>query len=140
MVVFTPDQQASIRKYLGYSPLYRDMDPALENAMRAISAVSDGGQMPDDSTVVQIIAILDQLAGIETKISSLYCGLEDIEFQSGTTKTKTNNLMAISFLRNEGWRTIQKLSIPMSTKPQRNYFGAPTLQPSFGGFRYGGIF
>ncbi len=121
MTAWTSAERVSIRKYLGFPTLFRQIEPRIENAIQSVQAVADGGVLPDDSTQASMRAVLAKLDSLETKISDLYCQFQ-IE-QVGKEELHLNMSMALAMFKSEGRRLIHQLSIPLGTRVVRDYFG-----------------
>lgn len=117
---FTDSQKNQIRRWLGYSRIYVQLYPKLENAMIAVQAISDGGSQPDDSAVLLIQGWLTNLNTLETQELSYVTQAQ--VFEAGTDNVKIDVSHGIYNLRKIMKRYIGHISDTLSTKPFRDVF------------------
>lgn len=56
--MFQESDRVYLRHYLGYSGIWIQAEPRLENAIQAVQSISDGGSRPDSSTETYIKALI----------------------------------------------------------------------------------
>lgn len=135
MTAWSEPEKARLRKYLGYPALFKQLEPKLENAIKSVQAVADGGVLPDDSTQVEMRLALTNLAALEVQMNSLY-PFAHVN-QADEDKVGLDIPRAMAMYRSEGRRLISQLSIPLGTTPVRDYFSPITADPSDWGTGHG---
>ena len=114
---FTSAQKANIRLYLGWSARFHQMDSGLEQAMSAIEGEAD------DSTHDQIVALLADIADIETRLTDAYGRLKAAKVGSIDLPGQTE----VSVLRSEGRRFVAQLARILSVEVRGDPF-SPSLR------------
>lgn len=120
MTAWTETEKANLRAYLGYPSLFHQYEPRLENAITAVQSTADGGALSSSATQDRMRSVLTQLATLESKITELQCSYSIME--AGTDNVRLDAGRALFLLRMEGRRLIGQLSIPLGTRPIRDYF------------------
>jgi hypothetical protein len=118
--MFTESDRVKIRDSLGFSAIWLQADPRLENAITSIQSISDGGVRPDNSSELAAKAIC---ADIET----LYCDMKALwkaVSVGQANKVKIDAVRGLMMLRSEGRRQVTRLSALLSTNPRRDIFSA----------------
>ena len=126
----TDPQKTDVRRWLGFSRIYAQLDPALENAMNAIREISDGGTQEDDSAVILVQGALTSLATIETKMTNLYDQYAINE--AGIENVKMNALRATYGLKMEARRVIGKIEDALCINKQRDVLSPTSSNYDFG--------
>jgi len=109
---FTLPQRVAIREYLGWSQLFKQIDPRLEGQMDNLPITT-----PD--AVTTVVALLADLAAIDTALQNAamtnltLSKAEDVIFLGGEQ---------LSELRRQGRMKIQQLSIIFELEPKRDYY------------------
>lgn len=120
MAAWTEAQRVPIRDALGFSPIFLQSDPRLETAISAVCAVADGGTRPDNSSQLEVIEIVDEIACIYCDLKLARKSLSVLQ----ANKIKIDAARAIIMLRSEGRRLVTRLSALLSTNPRRDIFSA----------------
>lgn len=120
MAAWTEAERVKIRRYLGFSAIFTDSQPLLENAITSVLATADGGSRPNNATQVSIQAILTNLDELEAELKKLWkkavaTQVEDI---------KIDPARAMIVLRMEGRRLVTALSVSLGTTPCRDIFSS----------------
>lgn len=122
---FTEANRVQIRRWLGFSAIFIEADPRLENAIKSVQAVADGGTRSDDSTVLAIKDYLTKLASIETEWVKL---TTQGGMQGGTIdELKIDPLRGLAGLQKIGRMYVGFIADALSTRPRRDVFTAPKL-------------
>jgi hypothetical protein len=131
VAAFTPAEKVSFRLYLGYSSLFHQFEPRLENAIRAIQSQADGGALPDSSTADKARSILTELAAVDAQLVDTQTYSEAY----AVDEIKVDYIRKGYYLRAEGRRLIGHLAIILGCKPFRDYYsGAQLRGPGEGPF------
>ena len=120
MADWTETQKTWIRDALGFSSIFIQADPRLENAINSIRAIADGGTRPDNSSQLEALSICEE-------IKEVYCELRNARKQLtvvSVNKIKLDAARGIIMLRSEGRRLVTRLSAILSTNPRRDIFSA----------------
>jgi hypothetical protein len=124
---FTPpysdQQRAYLRKYMGYSKLFKSSNAIFENILDLIQSVP---AYDDGSTFNETIWILNKLVGVEELIlNNTGLGLATSAYQAADFDAVRND----RHLRHIGRAYIRQFSIIFSMKPAHDYFSsvAPDL-------------
>jgi len=121
MATYTESEKVKIRLYLGFSAVFLQENPALENAMTNTLSIADGGSRPDSSTQTAIIAVLDRLDNLETKIQ---CLLDQVSV-SVVDGITMNAGYGINILHREGRRLVTQLSTLLGLRgPKKDIYCA----------------
>ncbi len=112
-MAFTSDQEARIRRYLGYPDLWRYKDTRLEGAM------DSAGADPDASALV--IADLAQIAAIDAKITSE--GVDNAGVKAVDEIEFFENGGAVETWRNIGRSIIGRISTTLGVPLYADYYG-----------------
>lgn len=113
-MAFTAAEQSYIRRYLGYSELFKDLDTRLESQMAMI-----GSRSPTAEAQVRIL--IGQVQGIDAKINFAALNNLDVESVDGGD-VKMLGPDQIEALRAYGRQLIQQISITFETPPKRDYY------------------
>lgn len=108
-MALTDDQKASVRRYLGYPDVNRELHHDLEGAMVAIS----------DEGVTQVAAVLTRLDTIETTLESSWTRQKVLRAEEITLAGDGE----IRALRAEGRRLTHQLAAVLDVQPRRDMFG-----------------
>jgi hypothetical protein len=114
MADFDENEKASIRTYLGWSALYRDIDPRLESQ---IGTGGLGTTQPASATKVR--AILTRLADVDTRLDG---SLDNLDL----TKAEDINFLGpaqLDALRSQGRMLIGQIATIFELEPKRDYYG-----------------
>lgn len=122
-MAFSEADRVKIRSYLGYAQIFLQADPRLESAMTAVQSIADGGTRPDNSAELYIKAIVVDLESVDTRLKSLH---------APALATKADDVSldvprARAMLCAEGRRIVNRLSVQLDTRPQRDVFGPAPL-------------
>lgn len=131
MTAWSEDEMAAIRAYMGFPSLFHQQEPRLENAIKSVQSISDGGNLPSSATQDRMRLALAHLASIDAQILCLYPKL--LISEVGDEKVSINAYKAIFVLEGQGRRWITQLAIPLGTRPFRDYFSPLPLNEEFGG-------
>lgn len=131
MTAWSDLERANLRAYLGFPALFRQFEPRLENAIRSVQAIVDGGVLPDNATQERMRLVLVQLAAVDSKLTDTQTFAEAISVDNNDIKV--DYIRANFLLKMEGRRLISQLCIPLGTKPFRDYYAEIDLNTSFGG-------
>lgn len=124
----TDPQKSDIRRWLGYSRLYKQLYPKLENAMNAVAAVADGGTQEDSSAVLLIQGWLVTLDQLEQTEVNLACQMSVLT--AGTDKVTLDAAgRGLYGLRKMMKRYIGHISDTLSTAVYRDVFSNPIESP-----------
>lgn len=146
-----------IRKFLGFSAIFLQGDPRLENAITAIQSTADGGARPDSSSENAVKALLyGQQAGTGTSGVTMGGTAQNVTFVTPSrpglvnVKSALDGLIPISYvleadggdavidpargaaiLRRMGREMVAELADVMATPPRSDVFGtrSPRMDP-----------
>lgn len=122
---YTEADRVKIRRWLGFSALYLQADPRLENAIKATQSVADGGTRPDDTTVLAIKDYLTKLDGIEVQWLKLTV---EGGMQAGKVdELGVDPLRGFAGLKQVGRLYVGWIADALSTRPHRDVFTSPKL-------------
>jgi hypothetical protein len=122
---FTSAQKASIRRYMGWSARFHQVDTALEQAMSAVEGE------PHDATYDLIDGWLAQLADINTRITDAYGRLKAKVVGSITLPGHDE----IGMLRSEGRRIVGQMAATFGVEVRHDAFSSRTSGGNY--FRHG---
>lgn len=129
-MAFTADEQAAIRKYLGWQARFAQFDSALERAFSAIG----GGAFPSEETEAR--TLLGKIQSIEAEIDAAH-----IRFQANKVGTTELNRREVNQLVERGESYIGQLARCMGVdvkgralRADLPNFTATPWGPSGGGF------
>jgi hypothetical protein len=113
-MAFTGSEKQQIRQYLGYSELFKDIDPRLESQM------NDIGNAADQSAATRVRAHLTDLADVDTRLKNALDNLtltkaEDVNFRGPEE---------LEALRDHGRNVVQRMAIIFELEPKRDYYGS----------------
>jgi hypothetical protein len=111
-MAFTNAEKTRLRRYLGFSELYRQVETRLESQLDALPTNN-----PDAET--QVRALLAKVDAVDTKIQS--AGLENLD----AAKVKDVVLLGaeqLRALRAQGRMLIRQIAITFDLEPRRDYF------------------
>lgn len=134
---FAESDRVKIRKWLGFSAIFLQAVPILENAILSVQSTSDGGSRPDDSTVLAIKDYLTKLDNIEVEWIKL---TTEGGMQAGkVAELSVDPLRGLQGLIRIGRIYVGHIADALATRPYRDVFTAPPLlqeggmpQPDFG--------
>lgn len=123
--VFIESDRVQIRRWLGFSGIFLQADPRLENAITSVQATADGGTRADDSTVVAIKDYLEKLSGVETEWMKLTVegGMQGGQID----ELKIDPLRGLQGLKQIGRMYVGFICDALSTRPHRDVFTSPKL-------------
>lgn len=122
---FAESDRVKIRRWLGFSAIFLQADPRLENAITSTQSLADGGSRPDDTTVIAIKDYLTKLTNIETQWVLL---TTEGGMQGGTIdELKIDPLRGLAGLKQVGRMYVGFIADALATKPHRDVFSAPKL-------------
>lgn len=127
MAAFTEAERVTIRGYLGYSGLWLQADPRLENAITVVQAIANGGTRPDDSTEVAIRTLLTSLQTIDARLSDLW----DQAHARGVDEVRVNPARGAAILRMEGRRLVHRLARHLDTQPRADVFSSTEPEATY---------
>jgi hypothetical protein len=113
-VAFTDTEKATIRRYLGFSELFRDVDTRLEGQLDSLSAEAEA----------LVRATLVQLAAIDAKIHT--AALENLDLQRAEDVTFLGPEQLIA-LKDYGRSLINRIAVTFEVEPMRDYYGAGAM-------------
>jgi len=130
---YTDQQRAQLRRYMGYSKMFKSSNTIFENVLDLIESVP---AYDDGSTFNETIWLLNKLIGIDDLIlSNTGLGLATEAYEAAKFDAYRND----RFMRSIGRAYIRQLSIIFSMKPAHDYFSrvSPDLSgnimpPSYG--------
>ncbi len=126
-MAFAESDRVQIRHFLGFSAIFLQADPRLENAILSVQAVTDpGGTRPDNSTELQIKALIVDLQSIETKLKALW----DQAQVSAAGKVALDVFRGRMMLCSEGRRLVNGLCRALGTHPRADIFSSASLTPA----------
>lgn len=70
-MAFTVAERVQIRMYIGFSNIFLQQDPRLENAITAVQSIADGGVQPTTDAEAMVRAILVKLTSNDASIDAL---------------------------------------------------------------------
>lgn len=108
----SPDEQARIRMYCGYSALYRQTFYILDGAMKTVSS--------DTSALSLIRGMLDDLADIDAQLKDARGRLKVDQVDEVKIRARDE----VKDLRMEGGRMVERLATLLAVPVQRNAFGS----------------
>jgi hypothetical protein len=114
VAAFTDAEKASIRRYLGFSEAFHQINTMLESMMDDLASRSPAAQ-------TQVIAILGQLAAVDAKLQ--HAALINLNFVSGDGAVFQGPAQ-IDALQDYGRTLVQHLAITFEVTPRRDYYGA----------------
>ncbi len=114
-------QRAQIRRYLGWSARYFQLDSQLEHAMTAVA------DLPEDSGV--ITTLLTQLATLEGEMVTARKRLKAMAIGS----IQLGGPMEIGMLRREGRRLAQQLAVVLGVDKRSDVFGSYFMADNYVG-------
>jgi hypothetical protein len=101
MAAWTEPQKTSIRHYVGAGIVSGyGFYPPLEDSMSRVLAIADGGQQVSNSTQLAIVALLADIATVETQLKSLWTAAIAV----AVDEIKIDSARAMAMLRMEGRR------------------------------------
>lgn len=128
MVVLSNAQRNDVVRWGGWSRLYKQSYPKLENAMNAIRSLAEGGTQEDDSAVLQVIAWLANLTTLETQELNLACEMSVLT--AGTDKVTLDAAgRGLYGLRKLQRKYIGMIYDTLSTAIYRDVFSTPIKSP-----------
>lgn len=125
MAAWTEAERANLRHYLGFSAIFLQADPRLENAITSVLAVADGGTRPDSATQVQIQGWLSDLATVDLRLKDLWIQAP----ASQVDEVKVNPAVGIALLRKEGRRMVNNIARALSTRPRADIYSSASPNP-----------
>ena len=120
-MAWTEADRVLLRHYLGFSAIFLQADPRLEQAITAVQATSvPGGTRPDDSTERQIRRWLGQLAKIEARLEEIWDEAEALKVEG----LGVDPYRAMALLRAEGRRVVAGIGRALATRPAHDVFSS----------------
>jgi hypothetical protein len=120
-MAWTQQERAWWRHFLGFSAIFKQADPRLENAVTAISSIADGGTQPDSTTENYARTIIQDALAVEALLKNLWLQMQVSKSSGGNVLDALRGMMG---LRQEGRRIVNSLSAIISTNPRRDVFSA----------------
>lgn len=117
-MAFSAAEKAKVRKWLGYSPLFRDQYPGIDQAIIAVQSVADGGTLADSETEDLIQGYLTELDQIETRLEELRDQME----ASSVDEVKADSARAMLAVYKEGRRFVGHICDALGASPARDVF------------------
>jgi hypothetical protein len=118
--------RALLRHYLGFSAIFLQADPRLEQAITSVqSQAVPGGTRPDDSTERQIRGWLAQLAKIERRLEEVWDEAEALK----VSDLGVDPYRAVALLRSEGRRIVAGIARALATRPVHDVFSSAAPDP-----------
>lgn len=114
-MAFTEDEKVLIRQYLGYSELFRDINPRLEGYISQLSSRSANGEARVRTILTALQAVDAQIDAMVTSGELTLKVAEDGVTFAGQDKLDT--------LRDAGRGYVKRLSVIMETEPRADYYG-----------------
>lgn len=124
MPAFTAAERTNIRRYLGWSARFAQVDTALEFAMNAIEN--------DQGAYDLVIVLLGKLDAVSLKLDGVYTRLKAV--QVGTLKL--DGVAEVGMIRSEGRRFAGQLASIFGVPIRHDAFGAygPKTTQGWGGY------
>jgi hypothetical protein len=120
-LAWTEADRAQIRHYLGFSAIFLQADPRLEQAVTSVqSEAVPGGTRPDDSTERQIRRWLAQLEKIERRLEEVWDEAEALR----VSDLGVDPFRAVALLRSEGRRVVAGIARALATRPVHDVFSS----------------
>ncbi len=113
-MAFTQHERAHIRRYLGFSELWKDRDMRLEGQLDSLPVQSP-------FAAIQVSTILVSLAAIDAKIQSALLENLDLRVADEATFLGPEQIEA---LQNGGRSLIMQIAITFDLHPRRDFYGA----------------
>lgn len=124
-MAFVEAEKVQIRRWLGYSAIYTNLDSRLESAIITVQSTADGGSRPDNTTELAIKDYLTKLSTVETRLNELA-----IQMHVGTVdEVELDGPRGQLGLRQLGRQYVGHISDALSTKPLRDPFSTPDTGP-----------
>lgn len=124
-MAWSQQERALWRHFLGYSAIFKQADPRLENAVLAVSSLADGGTQPDSTSENYGRTLLIQAQQIEASLANLWVQMQ----VSSVSNTRIDAVRGMMGLRMEGRRLVNALSALVSTSPRRDIFSTAYVNP-----------
>lgn len=125
-MAFTEADRVQIRKYLGAAGIFLQAWPRLENAITAVQSVADGGTRPDNSTEVDVKAIVAKLQEVDCQLDQL----DSVYMAATVDELKVDPFRAQIALRTRGRMLVTRLATHFDTRPLRDVFSSTPPNPS----------
>ena len=122
--MFTESDRVQIRKYLGYSALFLQLDPRLESAISTIQSVADGGTRPDSSSEDYARQLIASCQDVDTKLTNLDSMMGMGRMDDASFDPAKEDLR----LRRKGRMYVFRLAKLLDTVPRANVFGTGTTE------------
>ncbi len=115
-MAFTGAEKARLRRYLGYSQNFQDLNPRLEDQMLTLGA--------DVDAAADLRAIDAKLIAIDAKLQSFALqGLEFASLNRGEV-VYADTRKSLDALQDVGRSLIQQIAITFRLEAKRDYYGA----------------
>lgn len=130
MAAYAESDRVQIRIYVGYSAIFLQADPRLENAITATLATTDGGTRPDNSTQTAVMGYITQLQGIDQNLTNLNA----LMGAGAVDEIRIDPAREMARLRMEGRRLVHRLCRFFDVQPYSDIFSTapPDILPSPG--------
>lgn len=112
-MALTGAQRTSIRRYLGYSARFAQLDTALEFALDSIETDADAEAL--------VLVLLGKLDGVSTRLDGVYTRLKAIQVGDGL---KLDGAKEVMMIRSEGRRFAGQLAAVFGVQVRHDAFGA----------------
>jgi hypothetical protein len=128
--VFSESDRVAIREFMGFSAIFLQAEPLLENAITAIQAVADGGTRPDQSSETRVKAIIQSLQAVEDAIDGiLTANTLGFAFTTKADEAALDCAMGLGLLRQRGRQYVTRLANILATKPRSDCFSPTRARP-----------
>lgn len=125
-MAWTEAERATIRHYLGFSAIFLQADPRLEQAITSVqSQAVPGGTRPDESTERQIRRWLTQLEKIEQRLEEVWEEAEALR----VSDLGVDPHRGVVLLRSEGRRVVAGIARALATTPRHDVFSSAPPDP-----------
>ncbi len=109
-------ERVKVRRYMGWPP--GKTEPRYDSLIDRIQSTSDGGVMVDDSTELDLRAVLADIATIETRLRAQWDTME----AGKVDELGVDPVRAVVMLRSEGRRLVSYMASILDAQPLRNPF------------------
>ncbi len=126
MAALAEADRVQVRLYVGASAIFRQLWPALENAMTAVQAVADGGGRPDGSTQALVLSLVASLQAIDAARLSLTTKLHAVRVD----ELQVDPVRGTAVLRSEGRILVGRLCWTLGMRgPVHDVFSSAPPNP-----------
>lgn len=120
-MAWTEAERVQIRRWMGSSHLFNQLDPRLENAMSAVQSQSDGGNQPTSDTEGAIRGWLGNLDTIEA------AWLQYVGFMEAgkADEVAVDPIRGVAGQQRLGRMYVGFIADALSMRPRRDVFASP---------------